>query len=142
MMDQPMSQPPEPGPGTGPRNCVVLLVEDHSDTRELLRRMLTNRGHIVLAASDCAAARAEAAEAVGRGQRVDVVIGDIGLPDGDGVDLMCDLKAALGCPAVALTGHGMSEDVRRCTEAGIDRHLLKPVGVLELDELIHRLAGC
>ena len=66
-MDDPMSRPPEPVPGTDPRSCVVLLVEDHADTRELLRRMLTNRGHIVLAAGDCAAARAEADGTLVRG---------------------------------------------------------------------------
>jgi DNA-binding response OmpR family regulator len=120
----------------------VLLVEDHADTLKMLGRLLADRGHTVLAAADCASARAAAGGAVARGQRVDLVIGDIGLPDGDGVDLMCDLKAALNCPVVALSGHGMTEDVRRCAEAGIDRHMLKPVGVLELDESIHHLAGC
>jgi CheY-like chemotaxis protein len=75
-------------------------------------------------------------------QSLDLVISDIDLPDGDGVELMCLVKDRLRCPAVALTGHGMGGDVRRCAEAGIDRHLLKPVGVLQLEREMKHLADC
>jgi CheY-like chemotaxis protein len=71
-----------------------------------------------------------------------LVIGDIGLPDGDGIALMCELKIKLNCPAIALTGRGMTADIQRCADAGIDRHLLKPVGVLELENVMSNLAGC
>jgi CheY-like chemotaxis protein len=120
--------------------CTLLLIEDHADTLNALDRLLTIRGHRVLAARDCASARAAAEVALAGGERVDLIIGDITLPDGDGVGLMCALKIRLGCAAVALTGSGMRDEIRRCAQAGIDRHLLKPAGVEQLDEVIGQLA--
>jgi CheY-like chemotaxis protein len=124
------------------RRCTILIVEDHVDTIDLLRRLLTRQGHTVLLAANCAAALAVADRAIGDGSTVDLIIGDIGLPDGDGILLMSELKRRLGCPVVALTGHGMTSDLRRCADAGIDRHLLKPVGVAELNAEMERVAGC
>ena len=141
-MNASAATPSPPDPAAPAPRCVVLLVDDHADTLAMLCRLLRSQGHAVLDCADCAAARAAAEAALARGERVDVIIGDISLPDGDGVDLMCALKTRLGCVAIALTGHGMEEDVQRCAEAGIDRHLLKPVGVRELDASIRNLAGC
>jgi CheY-like chemotaxis protein len=124
------------------RRCNILIVEDHFDTIDLLRRLLTRHGHTVLMAVSCAEARAAVDRAAARSETIDLVIGDIGLPDGDGVELMAELKRRLGCPVVALTGHGMTADLQRCADAGIDRHLLKPVGVMELNTEMERVAGC
>jgi CheY-like chemotaxis protein len=124
------------------RGCTVLVIEDHRDTLELLCRLLARQGHTALAGDCCARARAVAEDAIAAGTKVDLIVGDIGLPDGDGVALMCALKIRLGCPAVALTGYGMADAIQRCIDAGIDRHLLKPVGVLELQGEIRHLAGC
>ena len=93
-------------------------------------------------AGNCADARAAVDRATRQGSTIDLVIGDIGLPDGDGVELMAQLKRRLSCPVVALTGHGMTADLQRCADAGIDRHLLKPVGVAELNTEMERVAGC
>jgi CheY-like chemotaxis protein len=86
-----------------------------------------------LTAETCAAARAVAASADCPPQ---VVVGDIGLPDGDGVDLLRELKATYHCGVIALTGHGMHRDLERCKAAGVDFHLVKPVEVRELREAV------
>jgi CheY-like chemotaxis protein len=138
-------QPSPPDITHGPRRrrrCTVLLIDDHRDTRELVSRLLARHGYTVLSADSCASARVAAEDALAAGTTVDLIIGDIGLPDGDGIELMCALKNRLGCPAAALSGHGTPDVVRRCIDAGIDRHLLKPVGVLELEAEIRQLAGC
>src|SRR6185503_14715606 len=114
--------------------CSILLVEDHADTLAALSKLLSMRGHVVLTADCCARAMKVAEEAAAKGSPIDLVIGDIGLPDGDGVLLMCELKGRLGCPVIALSGYGMDGDLQRCAEAGIDRHLLKPVGAAQLEK--------
>lgn len=115
------------------RSLRVLLVEDHADTLRALTKLLTGPALEVHAADSCATARGLAA---GAGGPPDVVVGDIGLPDGDGVELMAELKARYGCALIAMTGYGMEQDVSRCQAAGIDRHLLKPVEVSVLRQTI------
>jgi two-component system KDP operon response regulator KdpE len=119
-----------------------LVVDDHADTLDILRRALERQGHSVLVAGNCADALATAQGAVVDQRGIDLIIGDIGLPDGDGVELMCRLKLLLHCPAVALTGRGTAADRRRCADAGIDGFLLKPVGLRELDEAIRQQVRC
>jgi CheY-like chemotaxis protein len=101
-------------------------VDDHADTREGLVRLLERRGHHVRAARSCADARAVAAE-MAAGGGLDVIVGDVGLPDGDGVELMRVIMGRHGCRAVALTGWGDPADLRRYAAAGIDRAFIKPV---------------
>ena len=129
-------------PVTPPKRCCVLLVDDHADTLDSLTILLTRKGHLVLPAKDYATALLVADMTITAGIKVDLIISDVGLPDGDGVELMCELKRRLGCLTVALTGHGMTDDVQRCADAGVDRHLLKPVGAAQLDTEMRRLAGC
>jgi CheY-like chemotaxis protein len=119
------------------RSLRVLLVEDHIDTLRALTKLLNGPALEVHAAENCAAARGLAAAPAGP---PDVVVGDIGLPDGDGVELMAELKARYGCAVIAMTGYGMEQDLTRCQAAGIDRHLLKPVEVSVLRQTI-RLVG-
>lgn len=111
----------------------VLVIEDHADSLAAMARLLSRIAKDVLTAESCKAARAVAASAEGP---VDVVVGDIGLPDGDGIDLLGELKGAYGCGVIALTGHGMDSDLQRCKAAGVDVHLLKPVGVKELRDAV------
>jgi CheY-like chemotaxis protein len=143
-MNQHQPSPPDTTNGPRPRRrgCTVLVIDDHRDTLEMVSRLLARHGYTVLSCDSCASARAAAEDALAAGTTVDLIIGDIGLPDGDGIELMCALKIRLGCPAAALTGHGMPDVMRGCINAGIDRHLLKPVGVNQLDEIIRDLAGC
>jgi DNA-binding response OmpR family regulator len=100
----------------------VLLVEDHEPTRSALIRLLERRQHRVTSAETLAAARRLAAE-----HAFDLLISDLGLPDGDGSELMRLLASNGGPPGIALSGYGMEEDVRRAHEAGFLRHLTKPV---------------
>jgi DNA-binding response OmpR family regulator len=118
-------------PPAAPRPLCVLLIEDHADTASAIAKLLRNRSHRVLLADCCAAARTAAASAP-----LHVAVGDLGLPDGDGVELLADLKRSRGCATIAFTGHGMPEDIDRCKRASIDLHLLKP---LHVDELIHAI---
>lgn len=66
----------------------------------------------------------------------DVVLSDIGLPDGDGLTLIRNLRDTHGIVGVALTGYGMDEDVARSSEAGFVEHLTKPINVAVLDRTL------
>jgi DNA-binding response OmpR family regulator len=70
---------------------------------------------------------------------LDLVISDIGLPDGTGLQLMTALKDKYRIKGIALSGYGMEEDVRRSREAGFDVHLTKPVHFSSLSAAIHNL---
>jgi CheY-like chemotaxis protein len=113
----------------------VLLVEDHSETARLLSRLLETSGHVVTIAGDVQSALRLAKE-----NRFDVVVSDIGLPDGTGYDLMKRLREESPIPGVALTGYGMDEDLQKSTEAGFADHILKPVDAQQLETVLWRVA--
>jgi len=105
--------------------------------------LLRDLGHQVTVARSVAAAReaAERAEAVKREDRgLDLVISDLGLPDGSGLDLMRELSQRHGLRGIALSGYGMDDDIRRSREAGFDAHLTKPVSLQTLQEAILQAA--
>ncbi|MFP5286118.1 MAG: response regulator, partial [Thermoanaerobaculia bacterium] len=102
----------------------LLLVEDHADTAAAMADLLRALGHEVTVAGSVGAALG-AAEA--RGGRFDLVVSDLGLPDGSGLDLMRELSGRYGLKGIALSGYGMEEDVQRSREAGFSKHLTKPV---------------
>jgi signal transduction histidine kinase len=112
----------------------ILLVEDHEPTRAPLTRLLKRRGYEVVAVGTATAARAAAAENV-----FDVVLSDIGLPDGDGLALMRFLREDHGIIGVALTGYGMEEDLARSSDAGFVDHLTKPISVVVLDRTLAKI---
>jgi signal transduction histidine kinase len=118
-----------------PRSLRVLLVEDHSDTAEQLTRLLRKAGHRV----SCAATVKEAL-ARGRVGGFDILISDLGLPDGSGYDLMRELADAQHIPGIALSGFGMKEDVENSIAAGFSRHFTKPVDWQELQSEILKVA--
>ncbi len=105
----------------------LLLVEDHQPTLRVLERLLTREGHTVFNASCVAEAMAQAENSA-----FDLVISDIGLPDGTGIDLMRRLRALYGLRGIALSGYGMDEDILRSREAGFVAHLTKPVDFAQL----------
>jgi PAS domain S-box-containing protein len=111
----------------------ILLVEDHADSAESLCELLAMYGHDVT----IAACFAEAAQR--RGERYDVLITDIGLPDGDGLDLHRVLVQDDATRTIALSGYGSAQDVERSRNAGFDRHLTKPVRVDDLLRAIEDL---
>jgi CheY-like chemotaxis protein len=102
--------------------AILLLVDDHEDTRTVMSRMLARRGHEVVEAASLADALARYRE-----REFDVVISDLGLPDGSGHDLMAQLRALRPVPGIALSGYGTEADIRRSREVGFDEHLTKPI---------------
>jgi HAMP domain-containing protein/signal transduction histidine kinase len=108
----------------------ILLVEDHEDTNRSLTSLLRRRGYQVKSALTFQSALELSAK-----EEFDVLISDLGLPDGSGIDLIQKLvsKPPLG---IALTGFGMEQDIRRSREAGFHHHLVKPIDLNKLDSLI------
>ncbi len=96
--------------------------------------MLENAGFVVSHADTVAKAR----ELAGK-QRFDLVISDLGLPDGNGLDLMRGLREKQGPPGVALSGFGTPADVAASKAAGFAEHLTKPVDWDRLKNAIERL---
>jgi PAS domain S-box-containing protein len=126
----------EAAPG-GARELTILLVEDHIDTAEAMSELLQALGHQVTVAGSVASGLAAAERHAGR---LDLVLSDLGLPDGSGVDLMQELHHRYGVRGIALSGYGMEEDVRRSLEAGFDRHLTKPINLQALQAAIQETA--
>jgi CheY-like chemotaxis protein len=114
----------------------ILLVEDHEDTNRSLTQLLRRRGYHVEAAHTVAKAVEVAAH-----EQFDVLVSDIGLPDGTGVDLMQQLSANRPIFGIALTGFGMEEDIRRSHDSGFNHHLIKPVDLNRLDSIIQEHSG-
>ncbi len=116
----------------------VLVVDDHQDTTESLRLLLSRDGHEVYVAGTVAQAL-ELAQTF----EFDVLISDIGLPDGSGTHLLESLNRKKGrlIPAIAMSGFGMEQDRERSLTAGFAEHLTKPVEFADLQEVITRLLG-
>jgi len=117
--------------GPPPAGKRILLVEDHEPTRNALAVLLSRRHYKVQPVGSVAEARAATAANL-----FDLVISDLGLPDGNGCDLMCELHEKHALEGIALTGYRMEEDVRRSYAAGFDTHLTKPVRIDSLDEAL------
>jgi CheY-like chemotaxis protein len=118
------------------RSVRILLVEDHPDTARTLSRLLLAMGYQVKVANDAATAL-QLAEA----ESFDMVVSDIGLPDGTGHDLMRQLKSRFGLRGVALTGYGMEDDMRNSREAGFLDHVVKPIDIAQLEAVIQRVVA-
>jgi PAS domain S-box-containing protein len=118
----------------------ILLVEDHADTAEAVADLLRLSGHHVDIAATVAEALA-AAEGTSNGASFDLVLSDLGLPDGSGQDLMRELASRYGLKGIALSGYGMEEDIRRSREAGFACHLTKPVNRRALETTIRQVVG-
>ncbi len=117
------------------RSVRLLLVEDHEDTNRSLTRMLRRRGYEVHPANDIRSALDLATR-----KQFDVLVSDIGLPDGSGIDLLKALRAKRDVFGIALSGYGMEEDIRRSGEAGFSHHLVKPVDLNKLDSIIQEMS--
>ena len=118
------------------RNLHLLLVDDHTDTRHVLARLLSKCGHKV-ATSDSAQGALKLLE----GGQFDALISDIGLPDGSGYDLVREAKRRQPLRTVALSGFGTEEDIRRSSEAGFDYHLTKPIDFPDLQLLLKKISS-
>ncbi len=129
------STPNQPKSASPVRALRLLVVEDHETTRTVLTQLLTRRGHQVTPAANVHEALAAYGAAI-----FDVVISDLGLPDGSGLDLMREIQRQRPVPAIALSGYGMDGDLRRTQEAGFNAHLVKPVKIDQLRRLIEQVA--
>ncbi len=114
----------------------LLVVEDHQPTLDVLARLLRKQGHQVETASSVEAALAFAAA----GTAFDLVISDLGLPDGNGIDLMVQLRRDFGLRGIALSGYGMDEDLARTKRAGFLAHLVKPIDFERLNRVIEQVS--
>lgn len=139
--------PPPPGPRQGRqldcpdelRGLRILVVEDDTDAREMLRVLLMECGSVVQATPSAR----EALELVPR-LRPDVIVSDIGMPEVDGYSFIERLRSLSGddggkTPAVALTAHARVEDRARALYAGFNNHVPKPIEPIELFAVIASL---
>ena len=112
----------------------VLLVEDHEDSAMTLSMVLSMKGYSVTIARTVK-------EAEGLAAGCDLLISDISLPDGSGLDLVHHVLQQRPLPAIALSGYGSEEDQRRSRDAGFSEHLTKPVDIDHLLAAVDRLAA-
>jgi CheY-like chemotaxis protein len=125
---------PASGDASVPKPPAILLVEDNADSAEALSLALRLQGYDVRLAGSVAEAREAAREPF------DVLVSDLALPDGSGLDLVGELRGRGGSvPAIALSGYGSNRDKNRSTAAGFSAHLTKPVSIERLSDAIRRL---
>jgi PAS domain S-box-containing protein len=133
--------PSEPLPEVSLANVHVLVVDDDSDARDLMQRLLQLAGATVSMASS-------ASEAMERilAERPDVLVCDIGMSGEDGYTFIRRLRSIEGTqgsalPAVALTAYARSDDRTKAIRSGFQNHLAKPVEPAELLAVVSSLAG-
>ena len=115
------------------RGLRILLVDDHEDTCTALEKLLVRRGHLVAATRNMRSAM----EAAVRNQ-FDLLISDIALPDGNGMELMMQMRAISKIPGIAISGFGNNGDIEKSLQAGFAEHLIKPVKLDVLEAAIER----
>ena len=123
-----------PEPQAPPKGLRILLVDDHPDTCAALERLLNLRGHTVTAAHNMRGALERAGDA-----SFDLLISDVGLPDGNGMDLLRVLRTQRPIRGIAISGFGMDADIGKSLEAGFSEHLVKPVKLEKLEAAIARV---
>ena len=112
-----------------------FVVENHQDTLDAIKMFLEAQGHAVEAVPDVKSALKLAPQS-----KFDMLISDIGLPDGDGWELMKVLREKIpSLQAIAMIGYGMRGDLDKSKAAGFSAHLIKPFGPAELNEALARV---
>lgn len=106
---------------------VVLIIEDDAGIRRFVRAALESEACCVHEASSCERGRIELAS-----RRPDLLVLDLGLPDGDGMELLAELRAWSGMPVLVLSARSDEADKVAALDAGADDYLAKPFGVGEL----------
>jgi PAS domain S-box-containing protein len=125
----------EPEEAVKPRiPTTILLVEDNPDSLRALSMSLSLLGYEVRPANSLRTALAAA-----KNGGFDLILSDLELGDGTGLDLLRTMGPRRSVPAIALTGYGSEEDRKMCLEAGFERHLIKPVETRQLDEAIQSI---
>jgi PAS domain S-box-containing protein len=129
----PAGEPARAG-GSAGRSLRILVVDDSEDTAETMGTLLEMAGHSIQVAHSGPAALEMAASF-----RPEAILLDIGLPGLDGYQVAQRLRedpALKGVALIAASGYGQEEDLRRSREAGIDHHLVKPIDLRELQDLL------
>jgi PAS domain S-box-containing protein len=123
--------PGESHNGDTRRALSLLLVEDHEDTAMVIARLMRGLGHQTQTSHTVA-------DALGKLHTCafDLVLTDIGLPDGTGIELLSQARDFCATPMVALTGYGMEDDLARYREAGFIVQLTKPIRFEQLEQLL------
>jgi PAS domain S-box-containing protein len=139
--EAPMQKPEQPATPTldaeTSPDVRILLVDDHPDTNKAMARLLERLGYDVQTADSVQAALSAADQT-----RFDLLISDIGLPDGSGLELMRELLGRQhAIKGIALSGFGMEEDVKKSKEAGFYEHLTKPINFKRLEAAIKDLTA-
>jgi two-component system KDP operon response regulator KdpE len=106
---------------------VVLLIEDEPQMRRFLRAALENEAYRLVEAATAREGLAQAA-----GQNPDIILLDLGLPDGDGIDLTRRIREWAHMPIIVISARGQERDKVAALDAGADDYLTKPFGVGEL----------
>ena len=114
----------------------IFVVENHADTLKYLRLYLEQLNHVVESARTMSDALAVLAK-----EKFDVLISDIGLPDGDGWELLRRAGTSRPAYAIAMSGFGMNSDRTKSREAGFRNHLLKPFMPDDLDHHLEEAAA-
>jgi PAS domain S-box-containing protein len=135
-ISRPTLQSPTPDTLISRRCLKILMVEDNKDTLSYFSQLLKQRGHVVRTASSLAMALRMAQET-----EFELLISDIELPDGSGLELMWKLRSQGAVKGIALSGFGSSDDVDQSRVAGFSEHLIKPVEFRHLEEAIQRVAA-
>ena len=112
----------------------ILLVEDDKKVQSFNKRLLAGEGFAVQTAITLADAGAFLAR-----QTLDIIVLDIGMPDGNGLDFLKELRRTSTIPVLMLTGYGESSDVLKGFDSGCDDYLKKPYKFTELLVRIKRL---
>jgi CheY-like chemotaxis protein len=123
-------------PSESPPPLRIFVVENHSDTLKYLRLYLEKLNYVVETAQSMGEALAALAK-----EKFDVLISDIGLPDGDGWELLVRAGASRPAYAIAMSGFGMNADRIKSMKAGFRKHLLKPFAPDDLEVSLEEAAA-
>ena len=107
--------------------ATILVVEDEDEIRRFVRLSLQAEGHAVHEAATLQRGLIEAGT-----RRPDLLVLDLGLPDGDGVSLISELRSWSAAPVIVLSARSGEADKIRALDAGADDYLVKPFGAGEL----------
>ena len=113
----------------------ILLVEDHSDTAIVMSRLLEKLGYQTQVADSVAVARSMAAQ----DGAFDLLVCDIRLPDGSGLELMRELRGKSQVRGIALSGMAGDDDRDKSRAAGFEHHLSKPVDLATLRKAVEEM---
>ena len=114
----------------------ILLVEDNADTLQTMARLLERWGYSVTTA-DCVQSALTAASR----DSFHLLVSDLGLPDGSGLDIIRQVKSRYGLRGIAFSGFGTDDDIRQSREAGFEVHITKPINIPALRTAIQSVAS-